>query len=385
MPAIQLLSEVEKIAKEVLGPQAVEVDRTGSFPAAGIRALKDAGVMGAAVPADLGGLGLDIAQLCEIGRILGQYCTSTAMIVAMHHIQVASLVDHLVHNENVGDYLRAVVAEKRLIASGTSEVGPSGDMRSSVCFVEPTEGGFTIEKQCTTVSYGQHAEDILFQGRRHKDASSGDQVMILATKGTFTLEQRGSWDTLGMRGTCSPGGLLKAKGESWQVFDVPCATVAAQTMVPLSHILWSGRWLGTAEDAVAKASKVVRSKAKKTPGQVPPDAHLLSRLSGKLHLMRSILKSLVDDYSSIMHGDDRGELESLSFALRENNLKLNTSELVVDIVSDAMRICGVMAYKNDSEMSLGRHLRDAYSACLMINNQRIHATNASMLLVHKNV
>jgi acyl-CoA dehydrogenase len=31
---------------------------------------------------------------------------------------------------------------------------------------------------------------------------------------------------------------------------------------------------------------------------------------------------------------------------------------------------------------MGRHLRDAQSAALMIGNDRIYATNASLLLVH---
>jgi acyl-CoA dehydrogenase len=48
-----------------------------------------------------------------------------------------------------------------------------------------------------------------------------------------------------------------------------------------------------------------------------------------------------------------------------------------------MLICGMAGYKNDSPYSLGRHLRDAYGAALMINNDRIYGANASLLLVHK--
>ena len=40
-------------------------------------------------------------------------------------------------------------------------------------------------------------------------------------------------------------------------------------------------------------------------------------------------------------------------------------------------------YKNDTPFSVGRHLRDALSGALMIANDRIHATNAGLLLVHK--
>ena len=50
---------------------------------------------------------------------------------------------------------------------------------------------------------------------------------------------------------------------------------------------------------------------------------------------------------------------------------------------EALGICGIAGYKNDTPFSVGRHLRDALSAALMIGNDRIHATNAALLLVHK--
>ena len=48
-----------------------------------------------------------------------------------------------------------------------------------------------------------------------------------------------------------------------------------------------------------------------------------------------------------------------------------------------MIICGIAGYKTDSKFSLGRQLRDAYGAALMINNDRIYGANAQMLLIYK--
>jgi acyl-CoA dehydrogenase len=62
---------------------------------------------------------------------------------------------------------------------------------------------------------------------------------------------------------------------------------------------------------------------------------------------------------------------------------VSASTLVADIVPRALLICGIQGYKNDSPFSLGRYLRDAHSAALMIGNDRILATNASLLLVLK--
>ena len=54
-----------------------------------------------------------------------------------------------------------------------------------------------------------------------------------------------------------------------------------------------------------------------------------------------------------------------------------------EIVGGALGICGVSGYRYDSPYAVGRHLRDAHSAALMISNDRVLAANAAMLLVHK--
>ena len=40
---------------------------------------------------------------------------------------------------------------------------------------------------------------------------------------------------------------------------------------------------------------------------------------------------------------------------------------------------------NRTPFSVGRHLRNTMSACLMVANERIHQTNASLLLIAKEV
>ena len=64
-----------------------------------------------------------------------------------------------------------------------------------------------------------------------------------------------------------------------------------------------------------------------------------------------------------------------------NNLKVTGSEMAVEIVQLALLICGITGYKNDTPYSVGRHLRDALSAALMISNDRILANTSNLLLV----
>jgi acyl-CoA dehydrogenase len=60
-----------------------------------------------------------------------------------------------------------------------------------------------------------------------------------------------------------------------------------------------------------------------------------------------------------------------------NMLKVNASELAVATVMSAMQACGLAGYRNDSEFSVGRHLRDILSSPVMISNDRILANIAA--------
>jgi acyl-CoA dehydrogenase len=73
----------------------------------------------------------------------------------------------------------------------------------------------------------------------------------------------------------------------------------------------------------------------------------------------------------------------MGFAVAMNNVKIASSETILEIVNHVMLICGIMGYKNGTPFSVGRHLRDAHSAQLMISNDRILGNTSSMLLVHK--
>ena len=48
-----------------------------------------------------------------------------------------------------------------------------------------------------------------------------------------------------------------------------------------------------------------------------------------------------------------------------------------------MLVAGIAGYRTDTPVTLGRNLRDALGALVMINNDRIVAANASLLLASR--
>jgi acyl-CoA dehydrogenase len=375
------------IASSIAARHAADVDAQARFPHEAVAAMKEARLLSAAVPKELGGGGADLLELSACCVELAQGCAAAGMIYAMHLIQVACIARHGLSSPFFRDYLREVVEKQLLIASVTSEVGVWGDTRSSICALEAHEerDQCRLTKDATTVSYGAHADDLLVTCRRNPEAPASDQILVLLRQGDFTLTQTTTWDTMGMRGTCSPGYKVEAKRfPAAHVVPGSFADASAQTMVSYSHILWAAVWLGIAADAVSRASNYVRAEARKKPGTVPQQAHRLAEVMVELQTMRNHVSGQAVEFDGITAMPDGMEqLLTIGWALKMNNIKVACSEMAPQIVHQALQIVGIGGYKNDSKYSIGRNYRDALSAALMISNDRIFGKNASMLLVYK--
>jgi acyl-CoA dehydrogenase len=381
----QRLARLERIAREVAAPQAADVDARSRFPQETLDALKAEGLLAAPIPKDLGGGGCGIVELTELCSTLARACGSSAMVLAMHYVQVACLVRHAGDSERLRGYLRELAERQYLLGSMTSENGTFGEMRTSLCALQREQGRFTLKKDATTGSYCAQADAILVTARRAPDAAGTDQVLVLVNRGDRELTQTGTWDALGMRGTCSPGFRLEAQGPEDQVLPVPFADIAAQTMVPYSHVLWSSLWWGIAADAVARAAELVRGSARHNPGALPPNALPLAQVSAELQAMRHNWLTIADELAELeaRGATGRKQLNGIGWSLKLNHLKIGASEAAPRIVHQALQVIGILGYKNDTPYSVGRHYRDVLSASLMVSNARIASKNASMLLIFK--
>lgn len=377
------LERVHEIGRDVLALHAASVDRDARFPSEALDALKAARLLGAYVPLEHGGMGLELHKVARICEVLGQYCASTAMIYAMHQIQVACVVHHALGSDFFTGYARQIAEDQLLLASATTELGTGGDLRSSICAIKINGTRFTLTKQAPVISYALAADAIFVTCRRAEDAPSGDQLHVLVRKGDYKLTPLCGWDTLGFRGTCSPGFTLESEAPVEQILPVPYSEIHAKTMHPYSHIVWGSLWLGLATDALNRARVSVRAEARKRPDITPISAIRLAEADTVLYSMRAGVAQAIAEYAQMLAEAPLESYANFGFSIKVNNLKLTCSQQVVDIVSKAMLISGIAGYRNDSKTTLGRHLRDAFGAALMVNNDRILGLNATMQIVQK--
>ncbi|WP_076475655.1 acyl-CoA dehydrogenase family protein [Williamsia sterculiae] len=363
------------------GSAADEVDREARFPREAVEAMRADGLLSCSLPAELGGRGTSITDLAAIARKLGAACSSSAMVYAMHHTQALSLRFHATQGP-IAELTRTIAADESLLASATTEITTGGDVRNSSCAVVPDGDRITLDKNAPVISYGEYADYIFATARRNADSPSTDQVLVACPRDDTELRKTGTWDVLGFRGTCSPGFLLHTDTTAANVLPVDYATISAHTMLPASHTLWASVWLGIADAAMAKARAQVRSAARKNAGSgPPPQAVKFADLTVIHQRFASSVNQAIRRYEEFLASGEPDP--TVGFTLAMNNLKLDASTTVVDVVVGALQLCGISGYREDHPASMGRLLRDSFGPQLMVSNDRIRANNSQLVLAYR--
>jgi acyl-CoA dehydrogenase len=368
-----------RAAADAAKANAAPVDAEARFPSEAFAEIRKQRLLGIQVPQALGGEGASIAEIADVCYILGQACSSTALIYAMHQIKMACITRHAKGNAVLEGILSRIAAEQLLMASSTTEGQAGGNVRSSEAAVEHDGAQVTLERKATVISYAVEADGVVTTARRAADAAGSDQVLLVLLKADYTLERLQIWDTLGMRGTHSEGFTLRARAAAEQIMPEPYERIHAQTMVPFAHLLWGSVWAGIAAAAAGKAQAFIRHAVRGSNGQMPPGAAHFTQAVSSLRTLRGVLAANLRSYEAIM--SDEKAISSLEFQAMITLTKVQVSELAVTTVLSALRACGLSGYRNDTEFTIGRLLRDVLSAPLMINNDRILTNLATTSLM----
>lgn len=237
-------------------------DENDLFVSENYTVLKEAGLVEAGVPAELGGGGASIPELAEMLRILAQTCGSTALAFSMHTHQVAIPAWRWQHQgvTAVEPLLKRVAAERLILLSsgGSDWIAGSGHAKK-------VDGGYRINARKVFTS-GAAAGDILMTGAV-EEAADGTQSVIHfgAPMASPHVKIEDTWRTLGMRGTGSNDvhiddlfipdssvAFSRKAGEWHPVFHV-IATIA----FPLIYAVY----LGVAESARDIAIELAKKKS----------------------------------------------------------------------------------------------------------------------------
>ncbi len=135
----QMKDTVSRFVRERLIPAEDEVERTNEVPEAIVQEMREMGLFGLSIPAEYGGLGLNMRQECEI----------------IHELCQASLSFRSVIGTTVG------IGSQGLVMTGTEEQKnkylprlASGEISSSFCLTEPGAGSDAASLRTTAIKDG---------------------------------------------------------------------------------------------------------------------------------------------------------------------------------------------------------------------------------------
>jgi alkylation response protein AidB-like acyl-CoA dehydrogenase len=236
-----------------------------------IRALKDAGLVEAGVPTELGGGGATIDELAEMLRVLAHHCGSTALAFSMHTHQVAIPAWRFTHQKvaAVEPLLKRIAHERIILLSsgGSDWIAGSGK-------AEKVDGGYRITARKVFTSAAPIG-DLLMTGA--VDETTNEVLHFGVPMNSPHVKVLDTWHTLGMRGTGShdvmidghvvPDGAIavRRKAGQWHPLFQIIATIA----FPLVYSVY----LGVAESARDIAVGLAKKRK--------PDSHVL-KLVGEM-------------------------------------------------------------------------------------------------------
>ena len=376
----ELMRRARVLSSGALAANAARIDTDAEFPSENIRALHDAGLMAVFLSPDFGGHEASVRTYCEIAAILAEGCASTGMIWAMHGQQLISLLDHAQQSHR--DQLALVGKRGCVIGSVTTDAVGGADLTSTGPALVTEGERLRLQRDAPVVTAGSCAGMYLVTMRADPDSPPNRTRLVCVMPDDGVVEECGTWDALGMRGTRSRAMRFDVLVHPRAVLAAPFAEVARWTMIPVGHVGWASCWLGVARAATAQIRDAIRAR-ELGRGSTSSDL-LFARLADiqlSLDLLESIVLRVAMEIDRV-RGDRRaGSIAEPLNPVIVNNVKLAGSRLAFGVVDQLIDIAGMRdGYRRDGRFGLERAFRDLRSASLMFHDDRLLQANGRLVL-----
>ncbi|MBA2437282.1 MAG: acyl-CoA/acyl-ACP dehydrogenase [Acidimicrobiia bacterium] len=347
------LEALQPVIDEVVAPAAVDVDRSGTFPRAGIDALGAAGLLGLLSAPQVGGRGEGHRAAALVIEELAHHCASTAMVAMMHYCAAP-----LVEAHGPRELREAVAAGEHLLALALSEHGSRSHFWVPVSTARAEEDEVRLDASKSWVTSAGEAHSYVWSSRP-LDAD-GLSTLWLVPADAPGLSVGAPFDGLGLRGNSSspmtadgvrvPAGAML--GPDGGGFDVMMMVV-----LPYFQLMNAAFSIGTMDAATTKAAAHVARTRLTHLDQSLADAPTVRSYVARMRVRTDMVRGLLlDTLDSLENGRD-------DVMLRVLEVKAGAGESATEVTDLAMRVCGGAAFRK--EVGVERHFRDARAATVM--------------------
>jgi alkylation response protein AidB-like acyl-CoA dehydrogenase len=209
---VQPKFERNVLSDETLGrflERAPVYDQENRFFQEDFEDLRQAGYLTIAVPRELGGLGMKLADVSRLQRRLAYYAPATALGINMHVYWTGVAADLWRSGDKSLEWMLKAAIDGEVFAAGHAEKGNDIPVLLSTTRAERVDGGyrFTGHKSFGSLSpvwtlYGLHGLDT-------SDPAAPKVVHAFMPRGAEGWRLERVWDVMGMRATASEDTILE--------------------------------------------------------------------------------------------------------------------------------------------------------------------------------
>lgn len=359
---LRIAALADEIGREVLEPNAEELDRTGLYPRANLLHTARAGLNGLLLPPQFGGLGMDHGAYALVAHTLARYCASTTMVYVMHMAAVQTV--HLAGNEEQRERLLPPVREGTLASLAFSEPATGSHFWYCVSRARRDADGYLLDKDSSFVTSAGEADWYVVQTRTPESDDPSNMIYLIVYNGQPGL-WAGRWRALGMNGNAS--GPMRFRNVRVPLRDRLGPEGAGaywndNVVDPIFLLGSSACWTGIARGALDHAIAHATSRVHVDMGKRVADYQLIRHYLARCKILVSSTEALLFRAAQRLDAltADGHPHEEMLFDLWE--LKVHASDIVIEVTNTALQVAGGIGFKSGP---IERALRDGRAGAVM--------------------
>ncbi len=206
--AVASESALSEALLEKCRERAPQYDRENRFCQEDFDELKAAGYLRSAVPSELGGLGMTLAQVGRETRKLAMYAPATALCINMHNYWVGTAADVWRSGDKSVEWILREAAAGEVFAAGHAEHGNETSILMSITRAEKVPGGYKFTGRKSFGSLTPVWTRLGMHGMDTSDPAGPRVVHAFMPRDTTGFSIKETWDVMGMRATRSDDTIL---------------------------------------------------------------------------------------------------------------------------------------------------------------------------------
>jgi butyryl-CoA dehydrogenase len=345
----QLIAQsASDFAKESLDTIAVELDRTGHFPRAAIKALAGHDFLGLLLPEEVGGAGAGFVSYVNVVEILARSCASVAAIVS-NHVLAAYVIQTWGTAEQKKLYLPGLAQGEVLGGIAACESGATGIPGGGSLVAIRQGNGYVLNGSKTFVRNAGEAGLYVVFAKTDATANPNVLTAFIVDAKAPGLHVGPKLDTMGLRG-CPIADLVfnnVAVQDSAVLGSVNGGGAIIAATLAVASVAEAAQTVGLAQAALKHAAtySTQRIQFGRPIGSFQAIQVLLANVSANCYATRL---AVLDAAASIEHGQP--------FLAEAAMVKLLALHLGQKSLIDVVQVEGGYGYSE--EMTLARLYRD---------------------------